>query len=239
MGLDRRLNKLYSNYLINTQREREREREGFITSKRNIKKISSKELWRRAQRIELQQRILRDVILLSDPPHGLTRRHHTAVVHHLLTADVVAATRQRNRQVLPHLDQVSIGDIVGGLDFFEGDEVGEHLRRDVVEAIAGNHGVHGAAVGYSGAVAADAGEGDLDALVGGDAVAPRGDDGEVVGAENGAEALDGEEGSEGGESGSVGGDVVDDGVAGGAGGAAAEGLRGGGVWRGNGDDEEE
>lgn len=121
----------------------------------------------------------------------------------------------------------------------EGDEVGEHLRRDVVEAIVRNHGVHGAAVGYSGAVAADAGEGDLDALVGSDAVAPRGDGGEVVGAENGAEALDGEEGSEGGESGGVGGDVVDDGVAGGAGGAAAEGLRGGGVWRGNGDDEEE
>lgn len=161
-----------------------------------------------------------------------------AVVDHRLPADAVAAARQRNRQILPHHDRVCITNIVGSLNFKEGDKVGEHLRRYVVEAVLRHHRVHGAAVGNSVAVSADAGEGDLDRLIRGDGAAAIGAE-EVVGAENGAEVLDGEEGLDGGEGGAVGGDVVDHGLAGGAGGAAGEGFRDGGVWRRNGDDEEE
>lgn len=103
--------------------------------------------------------------------------------------------------------------------------MGKHLRRYVVEPVVEDHRVVGGAAGYSGAVVADAGEGDLDSLIGGDGVVGWGERGEIVGAKNGAEILDIEEGFDDGESGSVGGHIADKSFAGGAGGAAAEGLR--------------
>lgn len=108
----------------------------------------------------------------------------------------------------------------------------------MVEPVVRDHCVVGAAVGDSGAPVADAGEGDLDRLVHGHGEGGWGGEGEVVGAENWAEVLDGEEGFDGGDSGGVGGHVVDEGVAGGAGGGAAEGLlRGAEVWGRNGEEE--
>lgn len=109
----------------------------------------------------------------------------------------------------------------------------------MVEAVPRHHRVDGAAVGNSGTVSADAGEGDLDCLIGGDGSGAIGVEGEVVGAEDGAEVDDGEEGLDGGEGGAVGGDVVNESLAGGGGGGAAEGFSGGGVGGRNGEDEEE
>lgn len=145
-------------------------------------------------------------------------------MNNLLAVHVVAAARQRYPQLLPGLNHVGIRYIINGLDLWEGDQAGEDLGSYAVEGVAGDHRVVGAAVGYSGAVGADAGEGNLDRLGGGDGEGGWRGEREVVGSKNRAEVLDGEEGSDGGESGGVGGDVVDESIAGGGGGAAEEGL---------------
>lgn len=107
-----------------------------------------------------------------------------SIVHHLLAVDVVAAAGERYPQALPHLNRVGVGYVIHGLDFLEGDEAREHLRRYVVEPVVRDHCVVGAAVGDSGAPVADAGEGDLDRLVHGHGEGGWGGEGEVVGAEN-------------------------------------------------------
>lgn len=131
-----------------------------------------------------------------------------SVVHHLPPLHSIAAARQRNPKTLLHFDLTRVGYTVNGLDFLESDETGEHLRRDVVQGVAGDDGVVGAAVGDSGSVAADAGEGDLDGGIGRNGVVAGGIKGEVVGAEDGAEIFYVEEGFDGGDGGGVGGEVV-------------------------------
>ena len=84
-------------------------------------------------------------------------------MHHVGAVHLVAAAGQRDPELLPDLDEVNVGDVVGGGDLLVGDEGVEHVPRDVVEAVHRLHDVDGAADGLADAVSpAAAAEGDAD-----------------------------------------------------------------------------
>lgn len=90
-----------------------------------------------------------------------------AIVNNTLPIHLIAAAGEWDPKLLPHLNQVGIWDVVHPLDLREGDQPGEDVGGDVVEAVTGDDGVDWEVVGNSGAVGAKAGEGNLDNLGGG------------------------------------------------------------------------
>uniref|UniRef100_A0A2P2PKR6 Uncharacterized protein n=1 Tax=Rhizophora mucronata TaxID=61149 RepID=A0A2P2PKR6_RHIMU len=124
-------------------------------------------------------------------------------MHHLLPRHVIAAAGQRNPQLLPDLYQARVRYVVDRRDLLVRRQAREHLCRDVVERVLLLDGVDGLSVGDAGAVAAEAREGDPDGLIGGHRLVGGGREWKVIGAEDGAEVPDGEEGLYVGERGGV------------------------------------
>lgn len=90
-----------------------------------------------------------------------------SIMHHHVTINFIAATRQRNPELLTDRYIIRVGNVVNRLDLLVRHEVRKHLGGDMEEAVVGDDGVHRAAVGDSGAVTAGAREGDFEDLGGG------------------------------------------------------------------------
>ncbi|KAL6963621.1 hypothetical protein U1Q18_034630 [Sarracenia purpurea var. burkii] len=134
-----------------------------------------------------------------------------------LSSHQITAAGQRDLQFLSNDDQIRVRHLIERLDLLVCHQTREHILRNVRKSVATHHLVNRRLHRIPSAVGADAGEGDLDRLVGGDGLVGGGCEGEVVGTEEGGEAVDAEEGCDVGERGGVGGDIADEAVADGSG----------------------
>ena len=149
----------------------------------NIKNITGLKILGICNVVELQQRLFVGSVLLRDLLHGASGFHHVPVVHHLRSIHLIAATRQRNPQLLPYFNQIRIRNVVHRLNLLIRHQSREHLRRDVVQSVVLLHSVHRPVVRNSGSVRAAAAEGDDDLVLRGYALVRWGRGREGVGAE--------------------------------------------------------
>lgn len=131
------------------------------------------------------------------------------IMNHTHPIHVVAATRKGDRQILPDLNQIGVGDVINPGNQLISHEIGEDSSGNEIQTVPCLDGVNGSVAGDSGAVVAGAREGDFGGLSGGDGGVGGGGEWERVGSEDVAEVLDAEEGFDVGVGGGVDGYVVD------------------------------
>lgn len=109
--------------------------------------MASNELPRIRDPIETHQRLRRRIKLRGNLIHCAVCSHHVSIVDHLLSIHVVTATRQWDPQLLAHVDQVGIRDVINVLDLIVRHQSREDAIGDVEEAVVLNDDVVGDVVG--------------------------------------------------------------------------------------------